>query len=509
MRPLVRWCGGAAIAVLAAVLMAGGGTAAPAAQDLVIDTGAAAVLNLDPVRWRSTLEKNVLSLIYERLTRYDNAMRLRPGLAESWRVEADRVTWTFTLRQGVKFHDGTPLTAAAVRASFERILDPRSVSLAGALYRESMETVTAVDDRTLRIKTRGPYAALPQLLAGWGGEIACPEAVRQGDAFNSRGCGSGPYRVESFAPRDRLALARVADYWGEKGVAPRLTVRVIPEDASRVAALTSGQTHVLLGLPPHQVDFLRQNPRFRIADNRSMYMDYLAFNLQAKPFDDRRVRLAVTHAINADDIVRRVYSSNIVPFGGPVHPSLVGYDPTVRPYPYNLAKARQLLQEAGQSGLRMTFSYTDTPTQVRMAEVIQAQLREAGIDVTLRKWEFAAYTPMLVRGDQQLFIWGFGNSAGDAFWTMYSLFRSTASRFLNVGRYRNPAVDETLDQIRGELDEKRRAALISKTSRIIAADASHVLFLAPKNNIAHLATVAGIEPYPVGDFTMFAKAHRQ
>ncbi|MBI4278570.1 MAG: hypothetical protein HY660_08950, partial [Armatimonadetes bacterium] len=463
-------------------------TGAPARGNLVIDTGSTPIINLDPVRFRSNTEKNVLSLAYESLTRYDNSMRIAPGLAESWRVEADRVTWTLSLRRGVRFQDGTPFNAQAAKFNLDRVIEPRSLSLQRPTFGQSIESVAALDAFTLQIRTRGVLAALPQLLAGWGGEMACPERVRsQGEEFNRRPCGTGPYQMEEFAPRDRIVFARFAGYWGEAGRTPRIVVRTIPEETTRIAALVSGQTHVMLGVPPRQVSFLRRDPRFRLTDNRSVAMEYIAFNLAAKPFDDRRVRVAVAHAINVDDIVRRVYDGNVVPFAGGVQPSLQGYDPTVRPYPHDVAKARQLLREAGQENLKVSFAYTDNPVLVRLAEVLQAQTREAGIDLTPQRWEFAAYLPMLVRGGYQMAMWGFGNSSGDPYFTLHLLLRSTSPPFTNIARYKNPAVDETLDGIRGELDPARRARLISRVTRINAADASHILFLSPRNNIAHAA----------------------
>jgi peptide/nickel transport system substrate-binding protein len=498
------------LAVLAAATLAQTGAGAPAGGELVIDSGALPLLAIDPIRYRSTLEKNVFSLAYERLTAYDNSMRLVPGLAEKWQIEPDRLTWTFTLRRGVRFHDGSAFTAQAAKFNLDRMIDPRSLSLNGATYRESIESVTATGETTLQIRTRGPVGGLPQLLAGWGGEMACPEPVRtQGEEFNRKGCGTGPYQVEEFVPRDRVILARFAGYWGQAGASDRIVVRTVPEETARVAALSTGQTHVLMGVPSRQVEFLRRNPRIGITDNRSMYMDYIAFNLSARPFDDWKVRVAIAHAIDVSDIVQKVYNGNILPFGGPVQPSLQGYDPTVRPYARDLNKARQLLREAGHEGLRMTFTYYDAPVFVALAEVLQAQLREAGVDLTLRRFDFAAYAPTLARGDQHLFTWGWGNSTGDPFFTMNSIFRSTAPIFVNVARYRNPAVDDVLNQTRGELDPARRARLISRASRMIAADASHILFLSPKNSIAHLAEVTGVEPYPVGDYTMFLKTRRR
>jgi peptide/nickel transport system substrate-binding protein len=506
----MAWMRVCLLVVLVVILAAPAGRGAPAGDELVIDTGAVPLLNLDPIRYRSSLEKVVFSLIYERLTAYDNSMRLVPGLAERWQVESDRLTWTFTLRRGVRFHDGTPFTAQAAKFNLDRMIDPRSISLNGATYRESIESLTATGENTLQVRTRGVVAALPQLMAGWGGEMACPDAVRtQGEEFNNKGCGTGPYQISNHVPRDRTALARFGGYWGQAGAPARFAIRTIPEDAARIAALSTGQTHILWGVPTQQIEFVRRNPRFKITDIRSMYMDYLAFNMAAKPFDDWKVRVAVAHAIDVEDIVRRVYDGNILAFGGPVQPSLQGYDATVRPYARNVAKARQLLREAGQENLKATFVYFDAPVYTRLAEVLQAQLREVGVDLTLRRFEFGAYAPALARGEHHLFIWGWGNSTGDPFFTINSLFRSTAPPFVNVARYRSAAVDEVLNQIRGELDAVKRGRLISRVSRMIAADASHIVFLSPKNGIAHLSTVTGIEPYPVGDFTMFLKTRRQ
>jgi peptide/nickel transport system substrate-binding protein len=504
-----KWVWLIVIIALSMTLVTPAGFSGPSGGELVVDIGAFPLLNIDPVRYRTSLEKAVFSLVYERLTAYDNSMRLIPGLAEKWQVESDRLTWTFMLRRGVRFHDGSAFTAQAAKFNIERNLDPRSISLVGATYRESIESVTAPNENTLQIRTRGVVAALPQLMAGWGGEMACPEAVRtQGDDFNSKGCGTGPYQVSAHVPRDRTVLTRFTGYWGQPGVADRFVVRTIPEEAARIAALSTGQTSILWGVPPQQLEFVRRNPRFKITDIRSMYMDYLAFNMAAKPFDDWKARVAIAHAIDVDDIVKRVYNGNTLPFGGPVQPSLQGYDPTVRPYARNVNKARQLLREAGQENLKATFAYIDSPVFTRLAEVLQAQLREAGVDLTVRRFELGAYTPMLARGEHQLFIWGWGNSTGDPFFTMNSLFRSTAPPFVNVARYRNPQLDGVLDQIRGELDAGKRGRLISRAARMIAADASHIVFLSPKNGLAHLADVTGIEPFPVGDFTMFVKAKR-
>jgi peptide/nickel transport system substrate-binding protein len=477
-----------------------------AVNEIVIDMGSTGISNLDQVFFGSGAERNTLALVYETLVTFDQRMKIVPLLAESWTRDPDGVTWTFRLRRNVRFHDGTPLTASAVKFNFDRQLDPRSRSLNSPVFRDAIKEVRVVDEATVQFVSNGPYSIFLNVLAGWGAGVACPDKVRElGEEFNRQGCGTGPYTATAFTPGQRLTLTRHPGYWAQRGATERFTVVSIPEEAARVAAL-GRQTHIMSGVPVRQVEFLRQRG-FTIVDTRPVGMLYLGMNWAQKPLDDRRVRLAIAHAINVADLEQRVWDGNVRLYAGPQHPVLVGYNANIQPYPHDLAKARQLLAEAGQRDLRLNFWYFPSPDNVRLGQVLQVQLKEIGVDLVPQQWEYGAYIARLARGEQQLFVWGWTNAEADPLSPLNGIFRSTSPPLVNVARFRNTELDRVLDQIRGEFNDARRSRLIGQAVRIIIGEGSHPFFYSAKNNIAHVKELTGAEWASHGLFHMLLRAH--
>ena len=482
--------------------------AAPAARtpELVVDIGADSLLSLDPIRWRLTVEKNAERLIYETLTVYDRNMQLQPLLATSWSLADDTVTWTFKLRQGVKFHDGTDFNAAAAKSNLDRMLDPGSTSLNAPTFASAIESVTAVDATTLAIKTKGPQSATLGMLAGWGGEMASPSALQaMGEEFNTRGgVGTGPYAVDTFTPRSQLVVKRFDGYWGQKGVADRITLRTIPEVAARVAALSSGQTQLAMNLPPNQLSAIKQNPNLAIQPSSTVYMEYIGLNTQRPPLDNPKVRQAIAHAIDMPGIVRDVYDGQLVVFAGPIPPPIFGHDQSITGYAHDPEKAKSLLKEAGLENPTLELWYYDRPDYVRFVQLLQNQLRAAGINTNIQKMEYATYYATLGNGEQQIFLQGWGNSTGDPQPTMNALFHSRAPETVNLTRYKNPEMDKLLDQIKVELDAEKRKGLLSQAVKLLADDAPMPYFFSPIRNDVFVTRLQGYTPTPVSDYHVLA-----
>ena len=483
-------------------------SAAPAPAELIVDYGVNAVGSLDPLKWRSTAEKQALRLAYESLTTYDGKTELQPQLATSWSVSEDKLTWTFKLRPNVKFHDGSALDATAVKFNFDRMIDPQSVSLNAPTFRTVIKSVTAVDAQTVQVTTNGPQSSLPGMLAGWGGEIVNPVAVVKvdNDPTAAAKLGTGTYSIAVFQPGTAVTFKRNDAYWGTKANFERITLKSIPEVSARVAALTSGQTHVALSVPATQLSLLQQDAKLRVITTDTTLMWYLGFNTRKPPLNDKRVRQAIAYAVNMPEVASTVYGGKLKLFPGPVPSSLQAYDASLKGYTRDLAKAKSLLGEAGATNLNLELLYSDSPDLDRFAQLMQAQLKEAGINLTVRKLEYATYYAALTKGEMQIFIQGWGNSTGQAVYTLQSLYGSRAPASVNLSGFGDAQVDAYFRDALASFDPSTAKQAISNAQKIIieAAATPYAWSLEPIHAMAK--DLSNWTPTPIGDLTTIGLA---
>jgi peptide/nickel transport system substrate-binding protein len=391
------------------------------------------------------------------LTALDDELNLIPWLAESWE-NIDELTWEFKIRQGVVFHDGTPLTAEDFKFSFEHVLDPANESR--RLTQVSIiQTVETPDDFTLRLITAEPAAALLSKLQAI---YALPAATYQEmgpEQFALNPVGTGPYRVAEWVRDSHVRLERYDDYWRGPVELETAEFRPIPEAATRVAALQAGELDVATLIPTIDVPVIEANPDLSIRQVPSLRVIFCGMNTFAEPFTDVRVRQALNYAVDVQSIIDNLLSGFGTRLASVSGPAEFGFNPNLEPYPYDPERAMQLLTEAGfPNGFSTTL---DTPIgrylqDVEVSQAIAGMLGEVGVQVEVRQAEFNEYFDRWLAEDiEGLYFLGNGATTLDADGVMDGHFDSERRGLY----YNSPESDEMIHAALQEFDPARREAL--------------------------------------------------
>lgn len=401
---------------------------------------------------------------------------VKPGLVEKWEKLND-LTWKFTLVKGATFHNGEPIDAAAVKFSFERLMgDALKSPHRGKL--NLFKGVEVIDERTFTMSTSEPYAPGLYMLAQYF-FIVPPKYVQQvGDAeYNLKPVGCGPYRLERWVKGQEVVMTAYEKYYGPKPAYKRLIFRGVPEEASRIAALLTGEADVVSGIPMHQRPKILASGKAYLTDQMGS-MNYLGLNTYEKPFNDVRVRQAVNYGVNRQLINQALFQGKAILCRGPISPRTFGADPTLKPYPYDPEKAKKLLAEAGYpNGFEARLAYgTYMPQIQEQAEAVAADLSKIGIRVKLEPYERAVMWERYKNRQHQMYIY-FWDDAPEPDRYMYSLFHSKSRDYY----YKNETVDRLLEKGRTTLDPAERAKVYHELDRFLYQDAPWVyLYVIPE-----------------------------
>jgi peptide/nickel transport system substrate-binding protein len=510
MSRLTRFCG-ALVATLLAVAPLTSPALAQVPRDVVVVGMEAEPPGLDPGQALGLHTLRVTAEIFETLvaTRPDST-EVIPGLAESWTTSPDGMIWTFKLRRGVRFHDGTPLDAAAVKFTFDRVIDPTHPHAKSGKwsfvtgYLSSVKSVEVLDPQTVQLHLKYPTGSLPALLALPNCAIVSPTAFTKAPAdFDTKPVGSGRYKFESWERGSRLVLRRNDDYWGVKGKPQALVYRGIPEANTRVSELLTGGVDLILPIPPDFVERLEKTSGVTVHKATGLTVWYAGFNVEKKPFTDRRVRQAFNYAVNKDAIVRDILKGTGIPAVGPLLPGTWAFEPNVHKYPYDPAVARKLLAEAGYpNGLEVDFwvpeSGSGMQAPVEMSTVIQANLAAAGVKAPLKTFEWGSYLGKVRSDAPAMFALSWFLKSEDPDLSMYPLFFSKNQPLPNRSNYNNPEVDQLLVQARQLTDRAKRAELYRKAQRLIVEDAPWLFVDHEVQVVATRANVKGFHLHPSG-----------
>jgi peptide/nickel transport system substrate-binding protein len=429
---------------------------------------------LDPQSTSAYASFQVLENVFDTLVEPDAELDFQPALASEWETSDDGLTWTFTLREGVTWHNGRDLVADDVVFSYNRIIDEE---LANAYRFESVEEVTAPDERTIEIRVSRPT---PNLLANIGAfkgtAIVARENVEDG-SIGQNPIGTGPFRFDSYSPGDRLRLTRNDDYWGDEVALDGVEFRFVSEPTVALTNLQGGQVQWTDNLPPQQVESLRGSDDLTVEAVPSNDYWYFAANQARPPFDDVRVRRAMALAIDRDEITEAATFGLATPNQTAI-PETSRFHLDFAPFDRDPDEARRLLDEAGVSNLTVDFMVTNEyPETVTAAQVIQSQLAVVGIDVQIRTLDFAAWLDQQGEGNFDVFLLGWlGNIDPDDFY--YAQHRTDAN--FNFQGYSNTEVDAALDAARAETDDDERQELYDTAVRRIVEDASYVYLYNPQ-----------------------------
>lgn len=405
--------------------------------------------------------------IYEGLVKQDENMDIQPGLATEWK-KVDDLTWEFKLREGVKFHDGTDFKADAVKATIDRVLDEKTASPRKSLY-EMITEVKIVDDYTVQLVTAYPFAPLLANLSHYAGGIISPKAIAEkGNTLGQNPAGTGPFMFDSWTPGAELRLVTNEEYWGDKPKIDSVVFKVVPEDATRIAMVETGEAHLAEAVPVTEVERIESSDAMELYRREGLGNDYIGFNLNKKPFNDVRVRQAISHAIDTDVILEGVFNNVGTKATAPMGPKVWGHNPDLDGYEYNVEKAKELLKEAGYpDGFKTTIWTNDNKQRMDAAEVIQSQLKGIGIEVEIKVVEWGAYLDATQNGEHDMFVLGWSNMTGDADYNQYFLFHTDAQGAVgNRSFYSNPKVDELINQGRQETDPDKRLEIYKEAQAI-------------------------------------------
>ena len=441
---------------------------------------------LDPMNHQETPAGNLARNLFDTLLERDGTLALRPALAAELPKLVAPTTWEFKLRPGVKFHNGEPLDAEAVKFSLERLVDPK-LKLRAASAFAPISHVEVVDPLTLRIHTKAPWPILDTLMSGSAASILPPKHYRDKELTHvaRNPVGSGPYKFVRWVKDDRIELEANESYWRGAPRVKRLVWKPIPDDAVRVAALQNGEVDVAVNIPPHLANIIANHPKLFLSTApsvRTIQLLYYTHQFDAQhklvgpyagPVADRRVRLAMNHAVDVDEVIRTVLDGKGIRVATMLTDKHFGFDPKVAPIKPDPTRVKQLLAEAGYPGGVDMVLNAPQGRYVRdkeVAEAIAGQLTKAGIRTTLRVHEWGNYLNNMAYVHRAGPVWliGWGTAAYDAETVYVPLFRSGKI----LANYHNADLDGMVDQAQTVMDPKRRAELYQRITRLWIDDAA-------------------------------------
>lgn len=450
--------------------------------------------SLDPHGSNDVSSSNVQSNLYETLVNRDANGELVPGLAESW-TQVDELTWEFKLKQGVTFHDGEAFNAEAVKTSFDRILDPKVASPRAFLF-EMVTEVKVIDDSTVQFVTEYPFSPLLAHLTHNGGGVISPKSIAEdyaameadssvvaGSVIGTNPVGTGPFKFVSWTPGTEIKLEKFAEYAGTPAHVNSVTFKVVPEMATRVAELQSGFAHIIGTVEPGQVANVNATDGATVLETPSSSLTYIGFNTKKAPFDNPKVRQAISKAIDRTTLIDGIYEGYGIPAISPLSPGIFGYTEDVTSMAYNLDEAKALLEEAGfADGFSTTIWTNDNPARQNVAIVLQEELKKINVDVKIEVLEWGAYLEKTAAGEHDMFILGWSNATNDADYGLYALFHSSQHGDPgNRSFFTSAKVDELLDAGRREVDPAAREAIYKEALQLISDESPMAFVLHPYN----------------------------
>ena len=471
--------------------------------------------SLDPGFLTDINSMRLVRNIYDGLTGFEpGTFKVKPLLAKSWDISQDGLTYTFHLQEGVAFHDGTPFNADAVKFTFDRMLDPNhpyhdtGPFPFASFYFGAIGQTEVVDEHTVTMHLKQTFGPLLNTLAVTCGFIVSPVAVKKfGKDYGQNPSGTGPFKLTSWDHNERVSLERNPNYFGGAPHLDNLVFRPIVEEQTRLTELLSGGVNFIVDVPPDNIDQIKSDPTYQFAEQPGPHVWWVTINTAMKPFDDVRVRQALNYAVNKDAIV-----SDILKGTGDVAHTAVppviewAFNADAAKYPYDVAKAKQLLADAGYlNGFETTFWVTESGSGMQspktMGQAIQADLQAVGIKTNIEVSEWGAYLALYNAGMGDKaglaeMSWMF--DTGDPATVLPLNFMSDGypPKGFNTGRYTNKQVDQLLTDAGKSLDQEKRGEMYKEVQKITSEEAPWIFVDNAKQNAAMLANVQGFQLSP-------------
>jgi glutathione transport system substrate-binding protein len=480
---------------------------AVAAKDVVVAVaGTSASLEIHDAN--DTLTQAILKNVYQGLYGFDKDMKLRPLLAESYTVSKDGLVYTFNLRKGVRFHDGTDFKADSVKATYDRVTNPENKFRRYSLF-SNIASTEVVSDYVVKITLKQPFSAFVNVMAHPSSGIISAAAIKSlGKELARKPVGTGPFMFSDWKETDYVKLVKNPNYW-QKGLpkVDSLTFKPVPDNNTRTAVMQTGEVHMTSNVAYEQVDVLKGNPKIDVQIVPSIYARYVAMNQTKKPFDNPKVREALNYAINKQALAKVAYNGYAEPLSAVVPPG-VEYSVKTGPWPYDVAKAKQLLKEAGYPNGFETelWSIYNNTTATKVIQFLQQQLAQVGVKAQIRSLE-AGQRVQLVEAVQKpeestskMVYAGWSASTGEADWALRPLLGSGAwpPRGVNYGYYKSEVVDKALADALASNDKAKKAEYYKTAQEQVWADRPWLFLFSEKLVYARAKGLTGAYVMPDG-----------
>lgn len=480
-----------------------------AAKDVVVAVGSN-FTTLDPYDANDTLSQAVAKSFYQGLFGLDKDMKVTNVLAQSYEVSKDGLVYTLKLRDGVKFQDGTPFNAEAVKINLDRASNPDNHLKRYNLYSDIAST-EAVDPLTVKITLREPFSAFINILAHPATAMISPAALKKyGKDIGFHPVGTGPYQLETWNQTDFVKVKKFDGYW-QQGL-PKLdtiTWRPVVDNNTRAAMLQTGEAQFAFPIPYEQAPLLAKNDKLELVASPSIMQRYISMNVTQKPFDNPKVREAINYAINRQALVKVAFAGYATPATGVLPPS-IAYSQQFQPWPYDPAKARALLKEAGfPNGFTTTlWSSHNHSTAQKVLQFTQQQLAQVGIKAQVTAMDAGQRASEVeAKGQKEsgvrMFYTGWSASTGEANWALTPLFatKSWPPAQFNTAFYSNPQVDKDLDGALKTSDPAEKTRLYKDAQQTIWKESPWVPLVVEKLVSAHSKNLTGFYIMPDTGFS--------
>lgn len=480
-----------------------GGQQEPAKDFTLVVGMKNSILTLDPAMHRDRETETVIRNMFDGLVTRTTKNKIVPEIAESWE-QLSPTEYEFKIRQGITFHNGEKLKADDVVFTFDRLtregaVDGETSPRKGLLG--PLERVEKVDEHTVKFILSKPWPILLTMLPHQ--QIVPKDYIEEkgNQYFKENPVGAGPFKFVSGNLSEEIVMERFEDYYGGAadlppvGPAPakQVVFKIIPEASSRIAALQRGEVHIIQEVPAHMVSNLESDSNVKVKKCPGTRVHFIAMNNSKPPFDDVRVRQAMNYAVDMQKIVDTILGGYGVVLPGPLLPEAFAYNTDLKPYGYDPEKAKQLLAEAGyENGFQLVIDCKDAKKEI--ADAVASQLKEIGIDASVRVWDWGVLKPLIMNGERKMVVADWGNSTLDPYDIMDPQFK-TKDRG-NYAIYSNPRVDQLLTDGATELDSEKRAAIYKEAQQIIYDDAVWIFGYGTDVLEACRANVENWEPSP-------------
>ncbi|MCI1695456.1 ABC transporter substrate-binding protein [Aneurinibacillus aneurinilyticus] len=482
---------------------------------------------LDPQNSTEGETTRVTDNIFDTLVQYKkDSTEVEPALATQWESSPDGKIWTFTLRENVKFHDGTEFDANSVKFNFDRMLDKSNEYHVGGNFDYVISQFTAfkgepgavikevkvLDKNKIQFILNVPQAPFLANIAMPFFAIESPEAIKKHkDKIGQHPVGTGPYKfVEGgWKPNDTITLEKNKEYWKGEPILDKIIFKVIPDNTARLTALKSGEVDLIDGMNPSDAAIVESDKNLTLYERPSMNVGYLSFNTEKKPFDNPKVRQALAMAVDKRGLVDAFFAKRGQPATNALPPSIWGYNKELeaKDYKYDLEKAKQLLAEAGYpNGFEtdlwaMPVSRPYMPQPQKIAESIQADFAKIGVKTKLVSMEWGTYLKKTKNGEHTMALLGWTGDNGDPDNFLYVLLDKDNAKppaAQNISLYKNEKVHELLIKAQTTPDQKVREDLYKQAQEIILNDAPMVPFVHSTPVLASSSKVKGYVPHATG-----------